>query len=108
MIQQIINASEFYIKDFTTVRLEPFNTYQVPFTFINSDETPYDIEEFEFLLTIYKGKRDKLEFNDNNFVKSINNLWLDIPVLDLDTGVYNYRIKIVGYNSIISGKLKIV
>ena len=112
MIQEIGIASEINIIHLTAGRLEPFNTYKAPFDFLEEDEkgeeTPYNIEAFEFLLTIYKGKREKVEYNDTNFVKYQNKLWLDIDEIDLDGGVYDYKISIVGGNSIIKGSFKVV
>jgi len=135
MIQEIGIPSEVNVFPLTAGRLEPFNTYRAPYEFLEEDEkgeeTPYNIEAFEFLLTIYKGKREKVEYNDTNFafeflltiykgkrekveyndtnfVKYQNKLWLDIDEIDLDGGVYDYKISIVGGNSIIKGSFKVV
>ena len=112
MIQQLGIPSEINVIHLTAGRLEPFDTYRAPFEFLEEDETgqetPYNIESFDFLLTIYKGKREKVEYNDTNFVKSDNKLWLDIAEIGLDAGVYDYKISVVGGNSIIKGNFKVV
>ena len=112
MIQELVIPSEVNIKTLVVGRLEPYNSAKGPFEFIEVDnqgnEIPYDISAFDFELKVYSSNKLKKKYDDTNFVKSSNLLWLNIPNVELDRGVYEYKIFLLGGNSIIKGKFKVV
>ena len=87
---------------------EPLQTDTVPFNFFYEDEcgndTVLDITGYEFTLYVYFNNCLMLESTD--LVKEApNELFINIPSIDLNKGQYDYFIKINGGNSVIQGKL---
>ena len=95
----------------------PLKTDNNPFSFFDSDDcgvdTPIDLDSYEFDLLVtlngceyflgstLSGELVKGTLSDNN------KLWIDIDILTLERGQYDYKIYFVDGVSVISGKLEV-
>lgn len=95
------------------IRKQPFNTARAPFEFVEEDlvtgeKTPYDITSLDFEIIVYQNYSD-IELQSTDLVKiDTNKLYLNLASVTIDTGVYDYEIRIVGGQSMIKGKFKVV
>lgn len=118
MIQnELLIPSEVNQIDITGKSQEPLVNSGDTFGFVYTDncgnDEPIDLSSYEFTFSVtlsgctyltggtLTGELVKGTLEDNN------KIWFNIPVLDLDRGVYQYNIKITGSNSVIKGNLTV-
>ena len=89
---------------------KPLNTSTAPFEFYSEDycgnQTPYDITPFTFEMVVMDGDCE-VQTITNLIVSNINQLYIDEITLLIASGEYSYKIEMVGYNTVISGKLTV-
>jgi len=95
----------------------PLRTDNKPFCFFDSDncgnDNPIDLTNYEFDLIITLNGCDYFLGStlSGELIKGTdsdsNKLWIDIDVLTLDRGQYDYKIYFVDGVSVISGKLEV-
>ena len=89
---------------------KPLNTSTAPFEFYSEDDcgnqTPYDITPFTFEMVVMDGDCE-VQTITNLIVSNINQLYIDEITLLIASGEYSYKIEMVGYNTVISGKLTV-
>ena len=118
MIQnELLIPSEVNKIDITGKSQEPLNNSGDTFGFVYTDDCgtddPVDITTYEFTFSVTLSGCEYLSGGTltGELVKGtgndINKLWFDVPVLDLDRGVYQYVIKITDSNSVIKGNLTV-
>lgn len=95
------------------IKFQPFNTARAPFEFVEEDlitgeKTEYDITVLDFELFVYDNFNEVVLQSTDLVKANTNKLYLDLPNVSVDTGVYDYEIKIVGGQSVIKGKFKVV
>ena len=89
---------------------KPLNTSNAPFEFFEEDDcgnrTPYDITFFTFEMIVMDGDCE-VQTITNLIVSNINRLYINESPLLIASGEYSYNIEMVGYNTVISGKLTV-
>lgn len=88
---------------------KPFKTSGTPFSFFTQEgccDVPYDISSFTFVMTVYDADCLVSTITDL-IVADTNKLILNIDLLDIDLGEYDYKIEMVNFNTAISGKLTV-
>jgi len=89
---------------------KPLNTSIAPFEFYNEDDcgtkTPYDITPFTFEMIVMDGDCE-VQTITNLIVTNVNQLYINETPLLIEGGEYTYKIEMVGYNTVISGKLTV-
>ena len=99
--------------DIVCIKGQPFNTSRGPWQFVEEDlntgeQTPYDITALSFELFVYENYGELVYQSTDINTANVNKLYLDLPAITLDTGVYNYEIVITNGQSVINGAFKVV
>ena len=89
---------------------KPLNTSNAPFEFYTEDDcgdrTPYDVTPYSFQMLIYDA--DCLVGAITNlFTADVNKLYINESPLSIPFGDFSYKIEMIGYNTVISGKIKV-
>tara|TARA_R110000751_G_scaffold4767_2_gene23106 strand:+ start:1800 stop:2159 length:360 start_codon:yes stop_codon:yes gene_type:complete len=115
---EILIPSEINVSNITAKKGEPLNNAGETFGFVYRDDCGNDENidissyEFEFSITLNGCEYLTGSTITGELVKGIdldtNKLWFNISLLSLNTGIYQYIIKIVGSNSVIKGNLKVI
>ena len=100
-------------KNIVCIKGQTFNTARAPFDFNEQDLTtgeltPYDITSLSFELFVYENFGELVYQSTDLVINAPNQLYLDLPAITLDTGVYNYEIVITGGQSVVNGSFKVV
>ena len=102
--------SEYNIYNIIAENGKPFNTSNAPFEFVTEDEcgnqTPYDITSFTFTFDIYEGNCLVTSLT-NLFTTDTNKLYINEFPFDVPKGEYSYKVEMIGYNTVISGKITV-
>lgn len=116
--KEILIPSEVNKINITTKSGEPLNNGGDTFGFVYRDECGndenIDITSYEFEYTISLSKCIKKSGStiigdlQKGTGEDSNKLWFNISILDLKSSIYDYTIKIIGSNSVIEGKLKVL
>ena len=108
MIQTLEIPSEYNIFEIVAEFGKPLNTSNAPFEFYYIDECGnteiINITSYTFELKVYFNDCLYLDSTDL-IIESPNKLYINIPTLNIKEGQYDYKIDLVGGNSVISGKL---
>jgi len=110
MIPSIEIPSAYNVINITAESGKPLNTSLAPIEFYSEDEcgerTPYDLTPYTYNMEVFEG--DCLVLTITNLVvQNTNEMYIDEPILDLDFGVYKFKINQINYNSLISGKITV-
>ncbi len=102
--------SEFNKFNFIAETGKPFNTSNAPIEFYTEDDcgnrTPYDITPYTFVMNVYDGDC-LVDTLTNLFKTEVNKLYINENPLTIEFGIYDYKIEMVGFNSVVSGKLNV-
>ena len=102
--------SEYNVYNIIAENGKPLNTSNAPFEFFEEDDcgnrTPYDITAFTFEMIVTDGDCE-VDTITNLFVTDTNKLYINETPLNIQEGEYDYSIEMVGYNSMIKGKLTV-
>lgn len=99
--------------DIVCIKGQPFNTSRGPWQFVEEDlntgeQTPYDVTGLDFVLKVYENYGE-LVYESTDIAKAgTNMIYLNLPAITLDTGVYNYDVVITNGQSVINGAFKVV
>jgi hypothetical protein len=100
-------------KNIVCIKGQPFNTARAPFDFneedlVTGELTPYDITSLSFELFVYENFGELVYQSTDLAINAPNQLYLNLPAITIDTGVYNYEILIIGGQSVVNGSFKVV
>ena len=102
--------SEYNVHNIIAENGKPLNSIGGPFEFFTEDQCgnllPFDITPYSFVMFVYDN--DCLVATITNlFILNTNNLYINEPILNIDFGEYQYKIEMVSFNTVISGKLTV-
>ena len=102
--------SEYNKYDIIAESGKQLNTSNAPFEFYTEDEcgeqAPYNITPFTFEIHVYDADC-LVQTITNLIVANVNQLYINETPLNIDFGKYDYKIEMIGYNTVISGKITV-
>ena len=106
VIPRVVNKYQFIVESG-----KQFNTSNSPIEWFTRDscgvKTPFDMTPYTYNMEIYDGDC-LVETLTNIIIQDINKMVIIEPILNIEFGNYDFKINMIGYNSIASGTLKVL